>query len=104
MIKMKNSTTDHIINVKQGWSWLCFFFSIIALLVRGQYKDAGLFFGYWFILSISSGILINVVHLSTGVVQLIFLCFLFLGLIFLGMKANERRIEMLKSKGYEIVT
>lgn len=100
MITMENSITGHTINVKQGWSWTCFFFHLLVLLVRGQYKDAGLFFGYWFILSISTGILVNVAHL-TYVGPMIFNVFMLLGMFFLGFKANERRISMLESKGYQ---
>lgn len=64
--------------VKVGFSWTIFFFSFIALLIRGQIKEA-------LIVLLTSWI-------GIGIIYWIYLCF----------KGNEKLHEELLLKGFEV--
>lgn len=89
---MVNNQTGDKVKVKEGWSWVCFFFGFFALFIR---KQVTLGFIFLAIAAVNIAIILSFEDLKI-VVQIVSLA----AGIFLGLQANGLRIKELTEKGY----
>lgn len=89
---MTNAQTGDTVQVKEGWSWVSFFFIWLALFIRKQFKLGFIILGI--------GVAASIITATANLPLMVSYAISAGVSIFLGLKANELRIQELKEKGY----
>lgn len=104
VVSMKNPKIGEIKEVKVGFSWILFLFSVffgLPLFLRKLYIWGGVFLALW-VVHIMLGIIGQ--ESETAAIFYVLLQFIFIGLmIFMGIKGNELTAKNYLEQGWEFV-